>query len=108
MPSGAGQPPASATSVPLRSTSTSSTTETTTSGAEDGDADDPLGGPRPADEDRQGRAEQRQHDRERDEPASRRVLACDHLLLVGHLVVHDVGAGDGAVADVVLHLVVAG
>ena len=63
--------------------------------------------PRAPDQDRQRRADEREHDRERDEPASRRLLARDDLLLVGDLVVHDVGAGDGAVADVVLDLVVA-
>ena len=73
------------------------------------DADDPLREPRAADEDRQRRADERQHDRERARARSRRrprrAMTC---LLVGDLVVHDVGAGDGAVADVVLHLVVAG
>ena len=108
IPSGAGQPPASATSVPLRSTSTSSAAETTTSAARIVIADDalreratvPRGStpPRPAAAARSGAARAR----------SRRFLASDHLLLVGHLVVDDVGPADPAIADVVPHLVVAG
>ena len=107
MPSGAGQPPASATSVPLRSTSTSSTTATTTSDAR---IDRPT--TRCAARDlptrmRQRGAEEREHDRKRHQPGHGASSPLDDLLLVGDLVVHHVGAADRAVADVVLDLVVA-
>ena len=97
---------------PSRSTSTSSTTEMTTQRGEHGDADDPLGDPGPADEHGQRGAEQRQHDRERNEPAHstppRRRSRSIAIGWSATLVVDASIARDCTVADVVLDLVVVG